>query len=72
MLHAAYTYTSRRLISATRKPGVASPAELAAFIARAGAHLAIVDARGAADAEPSSALGALALGVAPARRQRAP
>jgi rhodanese-related sulfurtransferase len=51
---------SRRVMSATRKPGVASPVELEAFIARAGAHLAIVDARGAADAEPSSALGALA------------
>ena len=48
-------------MSAARKPGVAAPAEIAAFLARAGPHLAIVDARSPdAAAEPSSFLGALA------------
>ena len=61
-----------RWMSATRKPGVASPAELAAFIARAGAHLAVVDARGSADTEPSSSLGALAPSAARPRAVSAP
>lgn len=50
-----------RAMSTARKPGVASPAELAAFLARAGPHFAVVDARAAdAAAEPSSSLGPLA------------
>lgn len=52
----------------TRKPGVASPAELASFLARAGAHYVIVDARAAdAAAEPSAALAGGALAPSPAR-----
>jgi rhodanese-related sulfurtransferase len=56
----------------SRKLGVSSPAELAAFIARAGAHLAIVDARAADAAEPSSALGVLAPSPARPRAVSAP
>ncbi len=64
-----------RLMStaAARKPGVSSPAELAAFIARAGARLVVVDARAAdAAAEPSSALGALAPAASRPRAVSAP
>jgi len=62
-----------RLMSTARKPGVASPSELRAFLARAGAHLVVVDARAAdAAAEPSSALGALAPCAARPRAVSAP
>ena len=59
--------------ASARKPGVAAPAELAAFIARAGEHLVIVDAR-ATDpaAEPSSSLGVLAPSPARPRAVSAP
>ncbi len=60
-------------MSTARKPGVSSPAELAAFLSRAGAHLAVVDARAPdAAAEPSSALGALAPSAARPRAVSAP
>jgi rhodanese-related sulfurtransferase len=39
-----------------RKAGVAAPAEIAAFVARAGSHLVVVDARGGDAVEPSSAI----------------
>jgi rhodanese-related sulfurtransferase len=61
MLSIARLAARRMSSSTTRKPGVAAPSEISAFITRAGPHLAVVDARLAdATAEPSSALGALA------------
>ena len=48
-------------MASVRKPGVSSPSEIAAFIARAGNNLVIVDARMPdAAAEPSASLGAIA------------
>jgi rhodanese-related sulfurtransferase len=65
--------TTRRMSSATRKPGVASPSELASFIAQAGPRIAVVDARlPDAAAEPSSALGPLAPSASRPRAVNAP
>jgi rhodanese-related sulfurtransferase len=61
-----------RCMSSARKPGVAAPAAIAAFIAQAGPHLAIVDARSPDIAEPSSTLGALAPTAARPRAVNAP
>lgn len=62
-----------RFMSSARKPGVAAPSEIAAFLARAGPHVAIVDARQPdAAAEPSSSLGVLAPSAARPRAISAP
>lgn len=62
-----------RLMSTARKPGVAPPSELAAFIIRAGVHLAVVDARAAdAASEPSSSIGPLAPSASRPRAVSAP
>ncbi len=48
--------TSANLANASaRKPGVAAPHEIADFVARAGSHLVVVDARGGDAVEPSAA-----------------
>jgi rhodanese-related sulfurtransferase len=48
--------SSAKLASASaRKPGVAAPHEIADFVARAGSHLVVVDARGGDAVEPSAA-----------------
>ena len=58
---------------AARKPGVSSPVEIAAFIARAGPHVVVVDARARdPSVEPSHALGALAPTAARPRAGSAP
>jgi rhodanese-related sulfurtransferase len=59
-------------MQAARKPGVSSPVEIAAFIARAGPHVVVVDVRGGASVEPSHALGALAPTAARPRAVSAP
>jgi rhodanese-related sulfurtransferase len=59
--------------ASSRKPGVASPSQLSAFLSAAGPHICILDARAPeAAAEPSSSLGALAPSASRPRAISAP